>query len=71
MPALRLQIVELLLLAIPIASVAWTVTHEEVLREPSTAGGAAGNAPVGINASFSICSPANTASAITSRQSSW
>jgi hypothetical protein len=34
MPALRLQIVELFLLAIPIACVAWTVTHEEVLREP-------------------------------------
>ncbi len=25
---------ELFLLAIPIASVAWTVTHEEVIREP-------------------------------------
>ena len=34
MPALRFQIVELFLLAIPIACVAWTVTHEEVLREP-------------------------------------
>jgi len=34
MPALRLQIVELFLLAIPIACVAWTVTHEEVFREP-------------------------------------
>lgn len=29
-----LQIVWLLLLAIPIACVAWTVTHEEVFREP-------------------------------------
>ena len=29
-----LQIVWLLLLAIPVASVAWTVTHEEVFREP-------------------------------------
>jgi hypothetical protein len=28
------QIVTLFLLAIPIACVAWTVTHEEVLREP-------------------------------------
>jgi hypothetical protein len=28
------QIVFLLVLAIPIASVAWTVTHEEVFREP-------------------------------------
>jgi hypothetical protein len=28
------QIVWLLLLAIPIACVAWTVTHEEVFREP-------------------------------------
>ncbi|HEX5704532.1 MAG TPA: hypothetical protein VFX97_15130 [Pyrinomonadaceae bacterium] len=34
MPALRFQILELLLLAIPIACVAWTVTHEEVFREP-------------------------------------
>ena len=29
-----LQIVWLLLLALPIACVAWTVTHEEVFREP-------------------------------------
>ncbi len=29
-----LQIVWLFMLAIPIACVAWTVTHEEVLREP-------------------------------------
>ena len=29
-----LQIVWLLLLAIPIACVAWTVTHEEIFREP-------------------------------------
>ena len=29
-----LQIVWLLVLAIPIACVAWTVTHEEVFREP-------------------------------------
>jgi hypothetical protein len=28
------QIVFLLVLAIPIASIAWTVTHEEVFREP-------------------------------------
>ena len=32
--ALGTQVVWLLLLAIPIASVAWTVTHEEVFREP-------------------------------------
>lgn len=31
---LNLQIVYLFLLAIPIACVAWTVTHEEVFREP-------------------------------------
>jgi hypothetical protein len=31
---LNLQIVYLFLLAIPIASIAWTVTHEEVFREP-------------------------------------
>lgn len=34
MPALHFQILELFLLAIPIACVAWTVTHEEVFREP-------------------------------------
>ena len=28
------QIIWLLVLALPIASIAWTVTHEEVLREP-------------------------------------
>ena len=28
------QIVRLFVLSIPIACVAWTVTHEEVLREP-------------------------------------
>ncbi|OLE55665.1 MAG: hypothetical protein AUG51_01635 [Acidobacteria bacterium 13_1_20CM_3_53_8] len=32
--SLKLQIVWLFLLAIPIACVAWTVTHEEVFREP-------------------------------------
>lgn len=31
---LGLQVVELLLIAIPIAAIAWTVTHEEVFREP-------------------------------------
>jgi hypothetical protein len=32
--SLGLQIVWLLVLAIPIACIAWTVTHEEVFREP-------------------------------------
>jgi len=31
---LGLQIIELFILAIPIACIAWTVTHEEVFREP-------------------------------------
>lgn len=31
---LGLQIIQLFILAIPIACVAWTVTHEEVFREP-------------------------------------
>jgi hypothetical protein len=31
---LRMQFAYLFLLALPIASVSWTVTHEEVLREP-------------------------------------
>ena len=34
MPALTVQLLWLLLLAIPIASIAWTVTHEDVFREP-------------------------------------
>ena len=34
MPPLGTQAFTLLLLAIPIACVAWTVTHEEVFREP-------------------------------------
>jgi hypothetical protein len=33
MPTLSFQIIELFLLAIPVASVSWTVTHEEVLRD--------------------------------------
>jgi hypothetical protein len=31
---LHVQVVWLFVLAIPIASVAWTITHEEVFREP-------------------------------------
>ncbi len=31
---LSLQLAWLFVLAIPVASVAWTVTHEEILREP-------------------------------------
>jgi len=34
MPPLRLQLLYLFVLAIPIACIAWTVTHEEVFREP-------------------------------------
>jgi hypothetical protein len=34
MPMLRLQLLELFILAIPIACISWTVTHEEVFREP-------------------------------------
>ena len=32
--ALGIQTIELLLLALPIASISWTITHEEVFREP-------------------------------------
>ncbi len=32
--SLSAQVVWLFVLAIPIASIAWTITHEEVLREP-------------------------------------
>jgi len=34
MDALWMQIIYLFVLAIPIACIAWTVTHEEVFREP-------------------------------------
>lgn len=34
MSPLLTQVLWLLILAIPIASVAWTVTHEEIFREP-------------------------------------
>ncbi len=34
MPALGTQVALLFVLALPIACVAWTVTHEEVFREP-------------------------------------
>jgi hypothetical protein len=34
MMSLGLQVAWLLLLAIPVACIAWTVTHEEVFREP-------------------------------------
>lgn len=34
MPSLATQAGTLLLLALPVACVAWTVTHEEVFREP-------------------------------------
>jgi len=34
MMSLGRQIVWLLMLALPIASVAWTITHEEIFREP-------------------------------------
>jgi hypothetical protein len=33
-PPLSAQIVWLFVLALPVASVAWTVTHEEIFREP-------------------------------------
>jgi len=34
MPPLAHQVVALFLLAIPIACISWTITHEEVFREP-------------------------------------
>ena len=34
MPTVGLQVAWLLILSIPIACIAWTVTHEEVFREP-------------------------------------
>jgi hypothetical protein len=34
MPTLRFQLIELFVLAIPVACISWTVTHEEVFREP-------------------------------------
>ena len=50
-----------MLLSIPVACIAWTVTHEEVFREP---GNGARVVVKGVNhflnASFFICSPVNT-----------
>jgi hypothetical protein len=34
MTAVSEQVAELFILALPVASIAWTVTHEEVFREP-------------------------------------
>ena len=34
MPTIGAQLFELMVLAIPVATVAWTVTHEEIFREP-------------------------------------
>jgi hypothetical protein len=34
MPSFGLQVAHLFVLAIPIACIAWTVTHEEIFREP-------------------------------------
>jgi hypothetical protein len=34
MPKIRMQLLELFIIAIPIACISWTVTHEEVFREP-------------------------------------
>ena len=34
LPRISVQLIELFVLAIPIACVAWTVTHEEIFREP-------------------------------------
>ena len=31
---LGVQIIQMLLIAIPIASISWTITHEEIFREP-------------------------------------
>ena len=34
LPSLSTQVVLLLLLAIPVACISWTITHEEIFREP-------------------------------------
>ena len=34
MSPLLSQIIHLFLIAIPVACIAWTVTHEEIFREP-------------------------------------
>ena len=59
------QVVWLFVLALPIASIAWTVTHEEVFREPRDycARPQQGQPNPWCAASFSTCSPVNTASA--------
>ena len=65
---LALQLVWLMVLALPIACVAWTVTHEEVFRELRERFEAASRASRGSSlASSSTCSPASIASATGSR----
>ena len=56
---ITLQIVWLFVLAIPIACVAWTVTHEEVLREPgaNTARSRASARRTATRGSSSTCLP--------------
>ena len=34
LPSLGEQLIDLLVIAIPVACIAWTVTHEEIFREP-------------------------------------
>ena len=62
------QLASLFILGLPIASVAWTVTHEEVFREPREfCVGHSKTCDQLLKRKFSICSLVNIASATTSR----
>jgi hypothetical protein len=67
------QMVWLFVLAIPVASVAWTITHEEVFPEPrqNSASNKASTRQSSTPASSITSSPANTASATMLRSSSY
>jgi hypothetical protein len=57
------QLIYLFVLAIPVASIAWTITHEEVIREfRETCQARAQNVGACISESSSICSLVSIAS---------
>jgi hypothetical protein len=65
MPTLGIQLIYLFLLALVVACVAWTVTHEEVFKElRSIALGEVNTVVTGFNVSSFIFSLANIALAI-------
>ena len=66
MEVINSQVSALFLLAIPIACTAWTVTHEEIFKEPRAfCAGRCKNGKRFLNANFFIFLPVNIVSAIT------